>query len=248
MFKDNVLNYKSIVNELKPHYPNLNEYEIALGCFYKIEDFIKSRTSYLKGYGSVSICSDIIPDDVNVNCNIITEEHTSKYLLKICYELIRQIIFNRTVYSEVTFVKLISCVTCDIVSYMKQELPKPKIKLRDYYVEDISEFCNEFRSAALRNDGSYLSVEDVCKLSFIGLCFTYDKEILNIIKQNHQSLDRDVKDCSNILPKIKISSRDKISFEIIPMENGKYILYLFIIKHNFLRPLIRKLKFWKNDI
>lgn len=104
MVNGNVINYKYIVNELKPHYPNLNDYEIALGCFYKIENFIYNRTSFLGGFAVVFIENEGIPDGVNENCNIITEADFNKHILDICYKLIEQIEFNRVVYREMTYV------------------------------------------------------------------------------------------------------------------------------------------------
>lgn len=228
MVKGNIINYKDIVIGLKPHYPNLNEYEIALGCFYKIENFIYNRTSFLGGFAVVSVENEGIPDGVNENCNVITEADFDKYILDICYKLIEQIEFNRVVYREMTYVRLVSCVSCDIVPYMKKDTIKPKVELRDYYIEDISEFCNELRSTLSVNRRQISDVD------------LYDVVIDNI----DYSADRELS-IPNTTLKIKIAKSEELMINVIPMGNGKYVLYLFVSKPKFLRRLIKKFKFWK---
>lgn len=229
MVNGNVISYKYIVNELKPHYPNLNEYEIALGCFYKIEDFIDTRTSFLGGFASVSIEYEGIPDGVNEDWNVITEADFNKYLLNICYKLIEQIVFNRIVYHEMTFVNLVSCVSCDIVPYMRKDSIKPKVELRDYYIGDISEFCNELKST-LSVNRRQISDEDL-----------YDAVIDNIA---YSFADSEIS-IPNTSLKIKIAKSEEYTIDVIPMGNEKYILYLFVFKPKFSRRLIKEFKFWK---
>lgn len=245
MVVDNIINYKDVVIELIPHYPNLNEYEIALGCFYRIEDFISSRTSYFGGFAVISIDSYNIPDGVNENCNVITEADFDKYLLNICYKLIEQIQFNRFVYLEMTYIELSSCVSCDISISTKKKLSKPKIKLRDYYIEDISKFCNRLKSTAWSSRCISLSEDELCKISKTCLRFSLDQEMFKMVMQNHPSIDKATKISSSILPKIKMNKHEKFTSEIVPIGSGKYKLYLFIYKPNYLSNIIRKFMFWR---
>ena len=102
-----------------------------------------------------------------------------------------------------------------------------KVDLRDYYIEDISEFCNEL------------------KFTLSGRKQISDEDLYNAVIDNiDYSANRELS-IPNTTLRNKIAKSEELMINVISMGNGKYVLYLFVSKPKFLRRLIKKFMFWK---